>query len=195
MPLLPTLTAPTILSEEIIYDSPWLRVRRVDTQFASGLVRPFSLKEEPDVAVCLPVTPDGRFVLVEEYRHGPRRALFELPAGVVDPGEDPLAAAAREALEETGYQGAIRHLGSTWISAYSGARKHIFLMEDAQRVGEPQPEPHELMRVVVATREEFEEVVRSGELSDLDAALLCLRRLQDGAQERTRTSTELPAST
>ena len=177
MPLKPTLPLPTVLSEEVIYASPWLNVRRVDNVFPSGLHRAFCLKDEPDVAVCLPVTEDGRFVLVEEYRHGPRRVLFELPAGAVDPGEAPEVAAARETLEETGYAGDLRHLGSTWISAYSNARKHIFLLANARRVQAPQPEPHELMQVTLATREELEGVVRSGELSDLDAALLCLRHL------------------
>lgn len=180
MPLEPTLPQPTILSEEIIYDSPWLKVRRVDNQFPSGLHRAFCLKEEPDVVVCLPVTPDGRFVLVEEYRHGPRRRLFELPAGMVDAGEDAAVAAARETLEETGYAGEVRHLVTTWISAYSNARKHIFIMRDARRVQDPQPEPHELMRVALATRDDLEAVVRNGSLSDLDAALLCLRHLEGG---------------
>ena len=177
MPLAPTLPLPTILSEEVIYASPWLNVRRMGNQFPSGLRRDFCLKEEPDVVACLPVTADGQFVLVEEYRHGPRRVLFEVPAGSVDPGEAPEVAAARETLEETGYAGELRHLVSTWISAYSNARKHIFLMANARRVQAPQPEPHELMQVTLATREELEEVVRSGELSDLDAALLCLRFL------------------
>lgn len=178
MPLTPTLPQPKILSEEVIYDSPWLRVRKVDNEFPSGLRRTFCLKDEPDVAVCLPVTDDGRFVLVEEYRHGPRRRLFELPAGMVDAGEDGRVAAARETLEETGYAGEVKHLVTTWISAYSNARKHIFVMTNARRVQQPQPEPHELMRVTLATRAELEAVVRSGELSDLDAALLCLRHLE-----------------
>lgn len=181
MPLTPALPVPTILDEKIIYDSPWLRVRQVETGFPSGLRRAFSLKDEPDVAVCLPVTADGRFVLVEEYRHGPRRRLFELPAGIVDPGETAHVAAAREALEETGYAGEVSHLGSTWISAYSNARKHIFVMRDARKVCEPQPEPHELMRVVIASREDLEDVLRSGELTDLDAGLLCLRALDRDA--------------
>ena len=178
MPLTPTLPQPKILSEEVIYDSPWLRVRKVDNEFPSGLRRTFCLKDEPDVSVCLPVTDDGRFVLVEEYRHGPRRVLFDLPAGMVDEGEDPQAAAARETLEETGYAGdTIQHLGTSWVSAYSNARKYIYLMTGARRVQDPQPEPHELMQVRLATREELEEVVRSVQLCDLDAALLCLRHL------------------
>lgn len=178
MPLQPSLSSPAILGEEFIYDSPWLRVRRVDKQFPSGLRRAFSLKVEPDIAVCLPVTADGRFVLVEEYRHGPGRALFELPAGVVDPAEAPQAAAERETLEETGYRGEVRHLVTTWVSAYSNARKHIFVMTGARRVQDPQPEPHELMQVVLADRADLEGVVRSGQLSDLDAALVCLRHLE-----------------
>lgn len=178
MPLKPTLPLPSHRDEDCLYDSPWLRVRRVDTVFPSGLRRPFHLKEEPDVVVCLPVTTDGRFVLVEEYRHGPRRVLFEIPAGMVDAGEEPGLAAARETLEETGYGGEPRHLVSTWISAYSDARKHIFLMAEARRVQEPRPEPHELIRVVLASRAEFEALARSGELSDLDAALACLRALE-----------------
>jgi ADP-ribose pyrophosphatase len=178
MPLKTTLAQPTILSEELLYESPWLKIRRYENAFPSGLRRPFSLKEEPDVAVCLPVTQDGRFVLVEEYRHGPRRVLFEIPAGMVDAGEDAAVAEARETLEETGYAGELRHLVSTWISAYSNARKHIFVMTNARQVQEPQPEPHELIAVRLATRKEFEGVVRSGELSDLDAALCCLRHLE-----------------
>lgn len=177
MSLKQTLPRPRIVSEELVYDSPWLKVRKYGNEFPSGLRRDFCLKEEPDVAVCVPVTEDGRFVLVEEYRHGPRRVLFELPAGMVDAGEDAPAAAAREALEETGYQGDLHHLVTTWISAYSNARKHIFVMTKARQVQQPQPQPHELIRVRVATRDELEEVVRSGELSDLDAALLCLRFL------------------
>lgn len=178
MPLEPTLPLPTILSEELIHASPWLNIRRVGNRFPSGLERPFSLKEEPDIAVCLPVTPEGLFVLVEEYRHGPRRVLFEVPAGMVDAGEDALAAAARETLEETGYSGEVRHLVTTWVSAYSNARKHVFVMTGARRVQDPQPEPHELMRVTLATRAELEAHVRSGQLCDLDAALVCLQYLE-----------------
>lgn len=177
MSLKPTLPQPTIVSEETLYDSPWLKVRKVDNVFPSGLRRPFCLKDEPDVAVCLPVTQDGRFVLVEEYRHGPRRTLFEVPAGMVDEGEDAQVAAARETLEETGYTGEPRHLVTTYVSAYSSARKHIFVMPGARRVQEPQPEPHEILRVALATREELDAVVRSGDLCDLDAALLCLQYL------------------
>jgi 8-oxo-dGTP pyrophosphatase MutT (NUDIX family) len=55
-------------------------------------------------AQIVPVTKEGDVVLVRQYRHGASRVTLEMPAGLVDPGEDPREAALRECLEETGYR-------------------------------------------------------------------------------------------
>jgi 8-oxo-dGTP pyrophosphatase MutT (NUDIX family) len=55
-------------------------------------------------AQIVPVTKEGDVVLVRQYRHGAKRVTLEMPAGLVDPGEDPAEAALRECLEETGYR-------------------------------------------------------------------------------------------
>jgi ADP-ribose pyrophosphatase len=55
-------------------------------------------------AQIVPVTKDGDVVFVRQYRHGASRLTLEIPAGLVDPGEDPEHAALRECLEETGYR-------------------------------------------------------------------------------------------
>jgi 8-oxo-dGTP pyrophosphatase MutT (NUDIX family) len=60
----------------------------------------------PDWVQILPITPSGEAVLVRQYRHGDQRTTLEIPGGLLDPGEDPAAAALRECLEETGYRGA-----------------------------------------------------------------------------------------
>jgi 8-oxo-dGTP pyrophosphatase MutT (NUDIX family) len=52
----------------------------------------------------VPVTKEGDVVLVRQYRHGASKVTLEMPAGLVDPGEDPAEAALRECLEETGYR-------------------------------------------------------------------------------------------
>ena len=57
-----------------------------------------------DWAQIVPITPDGKVVLVRQYRHGAQRVTLEIPGGLVDPGEDPATAALRECLEETGYR-------------------------------------------------------------------------------------------
>ena len=60
----------------------------------------------PDWVNVVALTPDGRLVMVEQYRHGSETVELEIPGGVMDPGEnDPVAAGLRELREETGYAG------------------------------------------------------------------------------------------
>ncbi|HEU4562405.1 MAG TPA: NUDIX hydrolase [Longimicrobium sp.] len=70
-----------------------------------GEEQTFHVAESPGGVVVLALTDDGRLVMVEQYRHGTRKVTLELPAGVVDEGEEPEKAAARELREETGYEG------------------------------------------------------------------------------------------
>ena len=61
----------------------------------------------------VPVTPEGEIVMVRQYRHGAQKVTLEIPGGIIDPGEAPAAAAARELLEETGYRGGVAELLGT----------------------------------------------------------------------------------
>ena len=57
-----------------------------------------------DFAVVVAVTEQGELVIERQYRHGIEKVIWELPAGAIEPGEDPQEAAKRELLEETGYK-------------------------------------------------------------------------------------------
>jgi ADP-ribose pyrophosphatase len=63
----------------------------------------FYVLDAPDWVQIVPLLPDGRFVMVEQFRHGTRRVTLEFPAGIVEPGETPEECAVRELEEETGY--------------------------------------------------------------------------------------------
>jgi ADP-ribose diphosphatase len=84
------------------------RIFSVERSIASspmdGAPHAFHRIQSPDWAQILPITPDGHAVLIRQYRHGAQRVTLEVPAGLVDPGEDPKEAAQRECLEETGYR-------------------------------------------------------------------------------------------
>src|ERR1700704_6222662 len=76
-----------------------------------GTTTDWDILELGDAAAVLAITRGGEVVLVRPFRPGPDRVLDELPGGLIDPGESPLEAAARELLEETGYRGAIEIVG------------------------------------------------------------------------------------
>lgn len=71
----------------------------------TGAVKRFSLIDSPDWVNVIALTADQRVVLVRQFRAGASRVCLEIPGGMIDPGEDPREAAARELAEETGYTG------------------------------------------------------------------------------------------
>ena len=88
----------------MLLERPWLKLRE-DRVTLPGRIEAFDFHvvEMPEWVGILAVTEHEQVLFVEQYRHGCGRVSLELPAGVIDPGEHPLAAAQRELLEETGY--------------------------------------------------------------------------------------------
>ena len=88
----------------LAFDNPWMKVRKDSVELPNGkMIDDYFLWLEGDVAFVVPVTPDGKFLLVRQYKHGVGQPIIEFPAGMVDPGELPVHAAHRELAEETGY--------------------------------------------------------------------------------------------
>ena len=85
-----------LLGSEILHDAGILRLRRDAYEHRGRETHPFYVLEAPDWTNVVPVTPDGRVVLVRQYRHGIREATLEVPGGSVDRDEDPAEAAARD---------------------------------------------------------------------------------------------------
>ncbi len=113
---------------------PWLSVHaeRVEVDPAAPAVDPFYRVEMPEYVVIVPRLPDGRFLVLKGYKHGPRRIVYHVPAGYVEPDEAPLAAARRELVEETGHRaGAWRLLGRFVVDGNRGAgHAHLFLAQE-----------------------------------------------------------------
>jgi 8-oxo-dGTP pyrophosphatase MutT (NUDIX family) len=130
----------------------------------TGAEAGFYVLSAPDWINVMAVTPDERFVLVRQYRHGTKRFTLEIPGGMVDPGETPLVAAKRELLEESGYA------ADEWIPlgavepnpAILDNRCHTFLAVDARSVAEPAPEGNEELEVDLRPVGEIPGLVRDG---------------------------------
>lgn len=92
--------------------------------------------EASDWVNVVPITPAGEIVMVRQFRHGSGELSLEVPGGMVDPGETPAQAAARELLEETGYRGRPpERLGIVNPNpALFGNRCHSFVVRDAEPV-------------------------------------------------------------
>lgn len=135
----------------------------------NGIVVPdFYVSELPDWVNVVAITTDGKFIIEEQYRHGIQKVCFELPAGEVEQGEDPLIAAQRELKEETGYTGGEWKAFGTSVPNASGCSNtcHSFLAIGVERTTEPKQEPTEDIKIHLVTKEEIKEMLLDGLISE-----------------------------
>ncbi len=156
---------------------PWLRVWSEDLELPDGRqVDEFFTIEMPDYVVVVALTPGG-VVTERGYKHGARRVCLSLPAGFVEPGEDPAQAARRELLEETGYQAeGWESLGSFINDGNRGSgRGHLFLARGAQHVAEPDSGDLESVTIALMSLHDLLEAAHRGEVGDIpNAAAIAL---------------------
>ena len=163
-------------SKELLDRRPWLQVIEQDVQLANGhIIEGYLLAQTREYAVTFALTDDGHVPLVQQYKHGPGRLCYDLPAGYLDANEEPLAAAQRELLEETGYvSDDWQHLGSVVLDTNrSDARAHMFLARGAKKVSTPRLDDTEDLITLSLTPAQLLAMVRSGEMDSI-ASVTCL---------------------
>jgi ADP-ribose pyrophosphatase len=169
-------------SREVFAAPPWIKLSRQRIRLPDGReIDNFHYIHLTDYALIVAQTSDGRFIMERQYKHGVGKVSLTPPAGGIAPGEDPLRAAQRELLEETGYEaGSWKCLGRFACNAnYGCGNAHVFTCRDARKIAEPDSGDLEEMEIVLLTEEELRRALRNGGIIALGAVAAVALALND----------------
>lgn len=157
-----------ILSSEYLFKDLWFKVRRDRCESPSGkIIDPYYVYEFPTWVAAVPITEDGKVIMVKQYRHALGEVGIELPGGCVDDTDKSFEdAIARELLEETGYTfSSYEYLGK--ISANPSTNTnllHMFLARGGKKTADQKLDANEEIEVVFLTMDELKQLVRENKI-------------------------------
>jgi 8-oxo-dGTP pyrophosphatase MutT (NUDIX family) len=175
-----------VLSTTQVLDTPHLRVRKESVLLPSGVTLPdYYIIENRGWVGIVPITADGRFLINNQYKHGIGEYVLEFPAGGIDDGEDdPLIAAKRELMEESGYSAEPDkiELLTEMIANPTSAVTRIwwYLARDVRKTGEQKLDPAEEIENFLVTSAELLGLIHSGRFSvqgQVAAAYMAMEKL------------------
>ncbi len=179
------------VSSERVFSGRVVKLRVDDVRLEpEGRMARREVVEHPGAVALVSLTADGRVVLVRQYRYAAGRELLEIPAGTIEPGEDPETCARRELEEETGRRArSLEHLASLYSSpGFCSEQIHIYLarLEDGPG-GNPRPDDDERLTLELLPLEEALALATGGRLADAKSVAglaLAAARIGGGAGVR-----------
>lgn len=173
-----------IIARETIYHGRAFNVRRDEVRLQNQNTVFLDIIEHVGAVTILPLDADGRIIFIHQYRHPAGKEMLELPAGTLNPGEQPEMCALREIREETGFAaGKLQKIGEFFLApGYSTEYMHVFFATDLRPDPLPGDEDEFITLEPIPTRQAYEMALNGG-LQDGKslAALLLARPLLDKA--------------
>lgn len=162
-------------SPELLLTTGRFRVERVRQPIAGGGTREREVVRHPGAVVILPLVEDDRVCLIRNFRISVNQTLLELPAGTLEPGEDPALCAPRELEEETGYRAErIELLHAFYLSPGILDEKMHLYAATGLTAGPTRREPGEEIDNLVVPWEEALRLVAAGEIRDAKSLVALL---------------------
>lgn len=166
---------PRIASTKILCKGKRFSLAQVEILDEKGVKTVKDLLVHPGAVAVLPILDNNRIILLRQYRPGPGKWIYEVPAGTIEPGESPEETARRELEEETGYTASQWDYVATLLVSpgVSTEKIHLFIARGLQRRHEPRPEKGEYIEVVAMSLDEAKNIVLgSGEIDAKTGFLL-----------------------
>jgi ADP-ribose pyrophosphatase len=166
-PTMDTLKETTLTSEKV-YDGALLHVRKDIVKLPDGKKSVREYIRHPGAVALVAWLPEGKLLLIRQFRYPLKQVFIELPAGKIDPGESREETGMRELEEETGYRaGRLEYALSIHpCIGYSDEVIHIYEAFDLQQ-RERHPDEHEFMEVFSVDLEEALRMITAGEITDV----------------------------
>ena len=170
---------PQVLSSQIVYEGKVFGIRRDEVVEPTGVRTTREMITHPGSVVVLPVLPDGRVLLIQQYRYAARQFLWELVAGRMDGGETPEEGAARELKEETGYTAKKLKIFLEFFPTPGFLEEKMYLLlAEGLTPGKAEPEEDEKIVARAYSHKQLDEMLREKKLRDAKtiAGILYYRR-------------------
>lgn len=155
------------LSSQRLYEGKMINLRRDMVVLPNGKQASREIVEHPGAVAVVPVLPDGRVLMVRQFRHPVGQVLLEIPAGKLAPGENPDECALRELEEETGYlAGKLDRLTSIFTApGFTNEVIHIYLAGELKKTA-VNPDEDEFLAVVAYEQQIIRTMISSGDICD-----------------------------
>ncbi len=150
-----------------IFDGKLIRVQLDEVELPDGRTSTREIVHHPGAVGVLAFTDEGKLVFVRQYRNPLGKTILEIPAGKLEPGEDPKACAFRELEEETGYRAEeMRPIVSFYTSpGFADEILHLYEARGLQK-GERRPDTDEFVEVEELTLQEAFAKMEEGQICD-----------------------------
>jgi ADP-ribose pyrophosphatase len=155
------------IASKSIFDGKIIRLQVDEVELPNGNTSTREIVKHPGAVAVLAVTEENKLVLVRQYRKPLEKTILEIPAGKLEPGEDPMECARRELEEETGYRAESLHPLVSFYTSPGFADEIIHIYEArGLKAGEAHADPDEFVEVVELEMEEAFDRLKNEEIHD-----------------------------